>query len=838
MNAVRPRRPPNRPRRRWLLPAFLLLALAGVLVGLFFLPGPVPRPVVVAVAVSQYADPAWPPNPFADADAAGFAARFDHPYSPREAQTRAGLVGKLTDAVREARGGGRPLLVYLCALGTVTADGPHLLPADAVPDDPATWLPLADVLQPLRETTANTLLVLDVRPARAPFVAFPTADVNERIDADLAALTDRNELPFRVFTANAPPAGPPVFAPLRRSAFGLAIEHAAGGAADGWSAGGRKDDHVTTDEFIAHATATTAAVSRAVDSLYERATHTPRVHGAGRDFRLTTVPRGGSAGLPELPAKFDDYPTDLTAAWKRADNAVRDDYHLRVPGRVRPFLAAAVRAEQRWLAGYGGEVAAQTLALTTRFDEAARTGSAVRPAAVSVARAAGGKSLADHGRAARTALRAAFELIAEQPKTANDDLKAVLAKAFADKPPPFDEVAAAVLTAARDLPDPKPDQLRQLVRVAAAHPDKTPLAELATLELIAGLPARLYRDWPKGAVRRAIDAAVLAEQAAAFDPRDRERVTDAIRDADGLRMTALVALCDPNAKAAAMDAAPGQFDAACDRYEKQNETLRRFRKARTELESARADLNDLPTGLPSDLGLSPENWEQKVVRLVDAYVEVVKSVRSAPNQPADDLDARTATLHDRWNEVRKVRTVPPTPVTVRGLEQTLRWPWWSEADRKKHRDSWVAASVEVSRVALVAVPTTVVTAPSPSPKSGGRVLDESVCLARIALALIRAGEAPTEVKKTAELEAALRAKLNPDPAEFTRLVKQVHALSARANGGNPDADLTAHRIAQSEFDRWLQTERYRPAAAAFEKIPLDTGFTPARSLREVADRCR
>ena len=212
---------------RWFAAALAVVGLAGVVAGLLFYLWPDSAPIVLAIPVANYTNPDWPPNPWAETDARGFVERAPEGSAQTfQAQEKQDIVRELDRVVGEARR--RPLVVYLSTLGVVANGKVHLLPADARPDDAGSWLPLDEVLSRLRRASVPRLLVLDVRPAIDPRIAFTGEDVNERLDAALAGLAESGELPFLVLTANTPPAGANVLRALKRTAFGLALGHGAG----------------------------------------------------------------------------------------------------------------------------------------------------------------------------------------------------------------------------------------------------------------------------------------------------------------------------------------------------------------------------------------------------------------------------------------------------------------------------------------------------------------------------------------------------------------------------------------------------------------------------------
>src|SRR5262249_32175361 len=153
-----------------------------------------------------------------------------------------GIVRELHRVADDQRG--HPIVVYLSALGVTANATVYLVPSKGKLDDPTSWLSLEDIFSPLRRAKGPKLLILDVRPADDIRGLLSGEDVNEVLDATLAKL----DVPGFVLTANTPPEGPNVLRPLRRTAFGLALAQAAGGAADGWNRERERNGRVSAFE--------------------------------------------------------------------------------------------------------------------------------------------------------------------------------------------------------------------------------------------------------------------------------------------------------------------------------------------------------------------------------------------------------------------------------------------------------------------------------------------------------------------------------------------------------------------------------------------------------------
>jgi len=772
--------PPAPARRRWLLPAFLLLAISGALAAVFFLLGDEPEPLLVAVAVTQYDAPEWPANPYAEQDARGFAAHFDQPFLSFERQGKAGLLATFRDAVTKANAGERPLVLYLSALGTVVGDSAYLLPSDARTDAESGWLKLDDLLAPLRDAKSPPLLVLDIRPLRP----VPAGDVNARLTAELESQEKSGTLPATVLTANTPAGGAAVLYPLQQSLFGLALTHAVGGAADGWTPAGRKDELVRVAEFAAHVIAATADGSRHFGEA-----QVPRLYRAKkfRDFTLAEVPKGGAEPLPEAgPARA--YPPLLAEAWTAAENARKSHFDLRVPGRMRPFVTTAVRAEQRWLAGIGDAAVVQTLEpKPAAFTAVVAARGPIPPPLVSLARQTNGTSFADHGRPAEPLLRKAFDAIRTPTPMLKADVDKELAKVAAVEKIPADVIAAAAFDFAKTLEEPTQEQLRQAFRLATASRERKPFAELATLECLCGLPPGRFaqRYKPEGTVRRVLDAAELGERAAAFDARHLPWLEADLAAADAVRRAALVALCDPSATAADIRSAPVRMDDAGRKYAATLAKADRLHRARRAFEAACAVRDDLTTDGPPDPAPPAGEWERRVREMADAYKQLDERLH-APPAIGDDLGRVVDGLNDRVADLTTARTREPTAPTVRQWERLLEWPHWSAAKRLALRAALFQKSADVTAKVLTGWPTAYQPEPAASP--------------------------------TARVPAGAKARTDTTATP-------------------PDADRDAHLAAHKKYVAW-RAARYEADAAAIAGVTFAPGFAPAKRWRDVAENCR
>jgi hypothetical protein len=826
--------------------ALVLAALAGAIAGLFFYIRPDPVPVLLAMPVTQYDSPDWPPNPWAEADASGLRDRFpEDSAQASQAQAKDSILARLRDAVEHSRGKGRPLVVYLCLLGTVADGTPYLLPGDARPDDREEWMTLADVLEPLAATPhVHKLVILDVRPAASPRSVLPAEDVNDALDAALAQLDQAGQLPLRVLTAHNPPTGANVVRPLKRTAFGLAVGQAVAGSADGWGPSRTKDRRVSVEEFVAYVRQVTHALSAG----YGHPPQLPRIHGKGADFVLAPVEND-----PALPALADPEPLPgwWGPAWTDRDKWVKDGLHRRAPRVPHHLGLAATRAERRWLAGDDPkrvEDAFVPLADSLRA-EAARLRAPV-PKARSVARVLANPAVDVKG--ASAALQTVFRLIRESvpPKKGEKDpkLDAAMQAAWAKPPdgPPHDATAAAIFSYAVGLDEPKHLQVKHLAALAAGLPERPRHPEILALELVAGIEADLDRKPYAGAIRALLRAAAAAETAAVFDGRLLPWLRERLERADADRLKATAVLCNPNSGDRAVEQAVRQLQEVIPVYENvRRATVRMVADvlgdALREYEETRAVLVDLAVAFPHELAPRPEAVETLWEALVDQFRRLHETVyRPQPPNP-DELERALQTVRSTRREL--LRLLDFRELTDRAdprrLEAALAWPGWTHPERKAIADRLDTASRAAAERMLGAWPTAPGQEPPVPERAGPRVAAESARDLRRVVDLLTIADVP-DVRRLAVKTAP------QDVTESWRLTRQAWRVKLpevyktadrdrRAAIGwaiDPD-DVPAHprpeltvppnpeliraRAAEKEFHGWL-AERYRREAAALRAV--------------------
>src|SRR5207237_5278009 len=104
-----------------------------------------PPPIALSIAVTQYAQRSYPPNPFARHDGEAIRAQFagDSAQAAQAQQKQQLLeqISGLSERTGKAPDKGRPVVVHLSAHAARRGGKVYLLPGFADPDVATTWLP-------------------------------------------------------------------------------------------------------------------------------------------------------------------------------------------------------------------------------------------------------------------------------------------------------------------------------------------------------------------------------------------------------------------------------------------------------------------------------------------------------------------------------------------------------------------------------------------------------------------------------------------------------------------------------------------------------------------------
>src|SRR5439155_2892005 len=244
---TRPSAPSNRRKQIFTLLA-VMLALAGVLIGIIYLIRPTPRPYFVPIFISEYTKRQIPVNFQAESDRKALVEGnyFEH-MSTFGSQERNQLMQELAK-LRE-RSPSDAVVLYVCAFAQASDKGEVLLlPGDFNPDDAQTAVKLRECLEMLRDSPAgHKLLILDtMRPLADPRLGVLTNDVASRISQELNNVDD----PHLIALLSCSPGQVSLASEdLGRSVFGYYLEEGLRGWADGWNAEGKRHGQVSAREW-------------------------------------------------------------------------------------------------------------------------------------------------------------------------------------------------------------------------------------------------------------------------------------------------------------------------------------------------------------------------------------------------------------------------------------------------------------------------------------------------------------------------------------------------------------------------------------------------------------
>lgn len=511
---------PSAPRpgpSRWkvFLAGIVVSAGIGAAVALLLpLVRPLTGPYFVPLVVTDYPNPSWPQPKWTGQDREALRTSGLFPRTRPEAFTaQSGQQLRRELAALALVPPEQPVVVYLSALAL--REGPGrvcILPADASPDEPETWLPLREVLERFRDCPARQrLLILDLaQPVADPWLGILANDVPRGIVAELLGVED----PHRLVLAACSPGQTALASPeLGRSVFSFYLEEGLRGHADGSVGSAHVDGEVSVSELAAF-------VRQRVDRwarLNRGVRQTPLFLGNGPDFTLTNP--GTDQALAWLPdASPLAYPDWLQAGWQQRDQWWKAGNHRLVPRGFQVGQALLCKAERDLAGGKDPGSLKKNLETWKRLEsELDREQKALPLNAVSLAQVAiDAKALA----AGQEALARLFSRLQKQLAARPEEIEAIQGQFAVEftaqsKDLPDSVVAAAVWHQALVSPKPSPRTiifLESLLQPANLPPR---FAEILTLYQIAEL-ARWSNssNWPAEAVGRLLQVTHTGEQIA------------------------------------------------------------------------------------------------------------------------------------------------------------------------------------------------------------------------------------------------------------------------------------------------------------------------------------
>lgn len=333
----------------------LAVTLAGALAGIAYwlVSGGEPAVKYIALPLSEHTHPAWPPVPFAEADAKRLLRHFPGGELAFNNQEEVQFKQKLESlkSLRDSR-----VVLHIPALCVVHEGKPYLISSKAEPGQVnGSWHLLADVLAAFGACPASEkLLILDVIHPVARADRGVIADTSGvAVNGYLKLLADEKKLPGLVMVACSPGEFPLLDEVYRTSAFAGYLDEGLRGYADGQIEGTR-DRWVRVRELHGHVRdrlSRWANFTRGV-------TQTVTLYGEG-DFRLVSHDKVMEAEQPGPPVA---YPAYLAAAWDERDAWDAAGLREKAPHLIHRFDRMLLQLEERHRAGVTEEKLKRELA--------------------------------------------------------------------------------------------------------------------------------------------------------------------------------------------------------------------------------------------------------------------------------------------------------------------------------------------------------------------------------------------------------------------------------------------------------------------------------------------
>lgn len=337
------KRPVSHRRRNIVLVSGAILLLAGIVFTLARYFHVYRGPALRTVTVTEYGDPHFPANSMAVQDGRALAPFFLAVDESLARQERSQLLAHFRDfgSLRA----GQPLVIYLAAYAISTPQGVYVLPADASPDVPKSWVSMTELLDGLRACGApHKLLILDLmKPMADPRLGRLSNDIAGRLRPTLekAVAADPS---LWILSACSPGQVSLVSEEMGQSVFAFYLAEGLRGRADGCLEEARPDRNLSVRELARFVTAR-------VDRWAERnrqTRQTPFLLGKG-DYTVRSLEGGQDQSEQEAPpAPSGAMPEWLSRAWQLRDQARTADTTPPTPRALRRLEDAILQAEQRW----------------------------------------------------------------------------------------------------------------------------------------------------------------------------------------------------------------------------------------------------------------------------------------------------------------------------------------------------------------------------------------------------------------------------------------------------------------------------------------------------------
>jgi len=522
-------------RKKALVLVALILALTGAIAAWVFYTKDLPATAFVTMPIREYSIRQFPANAYAVQDSDLLLRHFPEGLRQKDytSQTRAWLLNELNALETRKE---EALVVHLRAHGLRDDQGVYVLPGDADPVNPASWVPLAEVLEKMRKCPArHKLLLLDIMQ---PLADAKLGILTDNVAAGVKDVLDREDTSgLLILCACAPGQVSLDSDDLHLSVFAYYLDQGLSGRADGYNAAGRRDSRVSVKELAEY---TRQHVDRW--AMHNRATRqTPVLYGKGEDFPLVGYDPDAITPPAEFPA-LEPLPGWLADLWKMRDDWQAGGWHRRAPGNFQRLEALLLRAENSWRGGFDPEERIrpdlglqlkQVVAAVKRLEASGK-----EPARHSLANARGPAQGANP--ALVEGLRGLLQTVAPD-STAKAEEVAKAKGAFQEKlkDTPYVEIAAAVFETAVKDPALSIKKLRLLRQVLDGWKGQRLYVEMAYLQRLDALAGkvedRVDWPWPLEIVNQLLVTVQEGEKVAAADAAALPWIEEAAQAADEKR---------------------------------------------------------------------------------------------------------------------------------------------------------------------------------------------------------------------------------------------------------------------------------------------------------------
>ncbi|MFL5246139.1 MAG: caspase domain-containing protein [Gemmataceae bacterium] len=511
--ALRQGSPRTSRRTQIILLTVVLLALIGMIAGWILWPTPFRAPYFLSIPMTEYTAKQFPVLAFTEQDSDVLLRHFPEENRKQafQSQQRDLLVRELS-ALKARKE--EAVIVHFRGHALERGKDVYLIPGDAQPDQPETWLPLDELLDALDRCPApHKLLILDVMgPIADARLGLLLDNVAERVQDLLEA---RPSTGLQVLTACERGQFSLVSEELKQSVLAYYVDQGLGGRADGYGSKGKRDARITVKELFEF-------VRDHVDrwAVQNRSTRqTPCLLGKGEDFPLAVVE---SEDIPNAdPPEFELYPQMLSEGWELRDQWRKDETFRLAPFNFRALEANLIWSEERWRGGRDVASVRESLTAETKRlrQEVQNARIEAMPTTLPQARSlaqAHPKTDAD----VAAALRALLDQLDQSPVAERAAAEKDFFKKFKDKVSYLDFAGFIFDSACDEGSLPTKGRIANQVKLLKAFPLQVQprFVETILLERLADFPVSAEK-WPTEPVRQLLLTVRDEEKAGALNPR-------------------------------------------------------------------------------------------------------------------------------------------------------------------------------------------------------------------------------------------------------------------------------------------------------------------------------